>query len=99
MKPIQNSKLLTKMITHGQLPRSAPNVPRIGWGFVSNAWASEAFAWQGYFLGAVGGLDGPFGGANLGVLFALVIGFGGYLLLGRAAVRRQDALGATAPVA
>lgn len=71
----------------------------IGWGFVSNAWASEAFAWQGYFLGAVGGLDGPLGGANLGVLFALVIGFVGYLLLGRAAVRRQDALGATAPVA
>lgn len=71
----------------------------IGWGFVSNAWASEAFAWQGYFLGAVGGLDGPLGGANLGVLFALVIGFAGYLLLGRAAVRRQDALGATAPVA
>ncbi|MDO8336647.1 MAG: cytosine permease [Microcella sp.] len=71
----------------------------IGWGFVSNAWASEAFAWQGYFLGAVGGLDGPFGGANLGVLFALVIGFAGYLLLGRAGVRRQDALGATSPVA
>ena len=71
----------------------------IGWGFVSNAWASEAFAWQGYFLGAVGGLDGPLGGANLGVLFALVIGFAGYLLLGRAAVRRQDALGATAPIA
>jgi nucleobase:cation symporter-1, NCS1 family len=71
----------------------------IGWGFVSNAWASEAFGWQGYLLGIVGGLDGPLGGANFGVLFSLAIGFVGYLLLGRAAVRRQDALGATAPVA
>ncbi len=67
----------------------------IGWGFVSNAFYGDAFLWQGYFLGLTPGFEG----ANLGVLISLLIGFVGYLLLGRAAVRRQDALGATAPVA
>ncbi|KQV25505.1 MULTISPECIES: cytosine permease [unclassified Microcella] len=67
----------------------------IGWGFVSNAFYGDAFLWQGYFLGLTPGLEG----ANLGVLISLVLGFAGYLLLGRSAVRRQDALGATAPVA
>lgn len=67
----------------------------IGWGFVSNAFYGDAFLWQGYFLGLTPGFEG----ANLGVLISLLIGFLGYLLLGRAAVRRQDALGATAPVA
>ena len=67
----------------------------IGWGFVSNAFYGDAFLWQGYFLGLTPGFEG----ANLGVLISLIIGFVGYLLLGRAAVRRQEALGATAPVA
>ena len=67
----------------------------IGWGFVSNAFYGDAFLWKGYFLGLTPGFEG----ANLGVLISLLIGFGGYLLLGRAAVRRQDALGATAPIA
>ena len=67
----------------------------IGWGFVSNAFYGDAFLWQGYFLGLTPGFEG----ANLGVLISLLIGFLGYLLLGRAAVRRQDALGATAPIA
>ena len=67
----------------------------VGWGFVSNAFYGDAFLWQGYFLGLTPGFEG----ANLGVLISLIIGFVGYLLLGRAAVRRQEALGATAPVA
>jgi hypothetical protein len=43
--------------------------------------------WQGYLLF---GLKDAWGGANLGVLVALVIGFVGYLIGGRGAVRRQE---------
>jgi purine-cytosine permease-like protein len=65
----------------------------LGWGLVTNASAGW-LAWQGYLLGAVGlgGKDGAWAYANLGVLVALVVGFGGTLLLRRGAVRRQEAL-------
>lgn len=61
----------------------------VGWGFVTNTYA-DWLSWQGYFMDAIGGKDGTWAFANLGVLFALVIGFVGYLILGRAAVRRQE---------
>lgn len=61
----------------------------VGWGFVTNTYA-DWLGWQGYFMDAIGGKDGTWAFANLGVLFALVIGFVGYLILGRAAVRRQE---------
>ncbi|MPN56459.1 hypothetical protein SDC9_204149 [bioreactor metagenome] len=38
----------------------------------------------------LGGREGAWAYANLGVLFALLIGLVGYLLLGRSAVRRQE---------
>lgn len=67
----------------------------VGWGLVINTFAEDASwnNWQGYLLGplGLGGRDGAWAWANLGVLFALVIGFVGYLILGRAAVRRQEA--------
>ncbi|WP_066903109.1 purine-cytosine permease family protein [Millisia brevis] len=67
----------------------------VGWGLVINNFAEDASwnNWQGYLLGplGLGGRDGAWAWANLGVLFALVIGFVGYLILGRAAVRRQEA--------
>jgi nucleobase:cation symporter-1, NCS1 family len=67
-----------------------------GWGLVVNTNASW-LSWQGYLLGpfGLGGKTGTWEYANLGVIVALVIGFAGWLVLGRSAVRRQEA----APVA
>ncbi|MET3564843.1 purine-cytosine permease-like protein [Leifsonia sp. 563] len=61
----------------------------IGWGLVTNGSASW-LAWQGYLLGPIGGKQGDWAFANLGVLVALVIGYLGTLLFSRAAVRRQE---------
>jgi NCS1 family nucleobase:cation symporter-1 len=61
----------------------------VGWGFVTNPFASW-LGWQGYFLGVIGGKEGQWAGANLGVLFALVIGFVGYWLIARRAISRQE---------
>jgi NCS1 family nucleobase:cation symporter-1 len=63
----------------------------LGWGLVTNT-LHGALQWQGYLLGPVGlgGRDGAWAFANLGVLSALAVGFAGYLALGRAAVRRQE---------
>ena len=62
----------------------------VGWGFVTNTFASW-LSWQGYFMGAVGGREGQWAYANVGVIFALLIGFFGYLLLGRARIKLQEA--------
>jgi purine-cytosine permease-like protein len=61
----------------------------IGWGFVTNSFASW-LSWQGYFLGVLGGKEGPWAYANLGVLFALVTGFIGYFLFARSAIAKQE---------
>jgi NCS1 family nucleobase:cation symporter-1 len=49
----------------------------IGWGLVVNGFAEEAAwnNWQGYLLPLIGGKDGTWADANVGVLFALVAGF------------------------
>ncbi len=49
----------------------------IGWGFVVNGFAEAApwNNWQGYLLGLVGGKEGEWAYANLGVFFALVLSF------------------------
>lgn len=64
-------------------------VTAIGWGLVT----SSTFAWQGYLLGPIGlgGTGGAWASANLGVLAALLLGFG-VGLLRRGAVRRQEGL-------
>lgn len=64
----------------------------LGWGLVTNASAAW-LSWQGYLLDAVGlgGRDGAWASANLGVLVALVVGFAGTLLLRRGAVQHQEA--------
>ena len=61
----------------------------IGWGFVTNPFASW-LSWQGYFLGIFGGKSGAWAGANLGVFFALLVGFVGYWLSARKAIKRQE---------
>jgi purine-cytosine permease-like protein len=63
-----------------------------GWGLVTNTYAGW-LNWQGYLLGPIGlgGKTGAWAFANLGVLVALVIGFAAVYLLGRPAVRAQEA--------
>jgi NCS1 family nucleobase:cation symporter-1 len=61
----------------------------LGWGLVTNASAGW-LGWQGYLLGPLGGRDGGWAFANLGVLLALLVGFLGTLLLGRRAVAAQE---------
>jgi nucleobase:cation symporter-1, NCS1 family len=51
----------------------------LGWGLVTNAGA-EWLQWQGYLLGPIGGRQGEWAGANLGVLVALVVPFAVTLL-------------------
>jgi len=62
----------------------------LGWGLVVNGTAG--FTWQGYLLAPLGGREGAWAYANLGVLLALVLGFVGTLVLTRGTVRRQEAL-------
>ena len=64
----------------------------LGWGLVTNASASW-LTWQGYLLGpfGLGGKDGAWAYANLGVLAALVIGFLVQWFGRGPAVRRQEA--------
>lgn len=66
----------------------------IGWGLVINQFAEDAAwnNWQGYLLGplGLGGREGDWAWANIGVLIALVIGFLGYYLLQRGSVRNQE---------
>ena len=65
----------------------------LGWGLVTNTYGVPAWLnWQGYLLGPIGlgGREGAWAYANLGVLVALVVGFLGTLLTARGAVRRQE---------
>jgi len=61
----------------------------VGWGFVTNTFAGW-LSWQGYFLGVIGGRDGEWAYANLGVFFALVIGSVGYFLTARKSLTLQN---------
>jgi purine-cytosine permease-like protein len=49
----------------------------VGWGLVTNSLAGW-LSWQGYLLGPIGGKDGQWAYANLGVIAALIIGFFGH---------------------
>lgn len=66
----------------------------VGWGLVINSFSDAASwnNWQGYLLGplGLGGRDGAWAFANLGVLFSLVIGLAGGYLLRRHTVARQE---------
>jgi NCS1 family nucleobase:cation symporter-1 len=63
----------------------------IGWGLVTNSFASW-LSWQGYFLGpfGLGGKNGAWAFANLGVLVALVLGFVTQWAFSRSAVHAQE---------
>ncbi|MCH4250257.1 MAG: cytosine permease [Microbacteriaceae bacterium] len=70
----------------------------VGWGLVVNTYAGW-LKWQGFLLGplGLGGRTGAWGGANLGVLVALVLGFAGGLLQVRR-VRAQESRPVTTTV-
>jgi len=61
----------------------------VGWGFVTNTFASW-LSWQGYFLGLIGGKEGAWAFANVGVILALLIGFFGHMLLARKTIAKQE---------
>lgn len=61
----------------------------IGWGFVTNS-SAEFLSWQGYLLQPIGGKDGSWAYANLGVIYALIIGFFGHLLISGKKIRQQN---------
>jgi purine-cytosine permease-like protein len=65
----------------------------IGWGLVTNLSASW-LTWQGYLLGpfGLGGKNGAWAFANLGVLVALVVGFVATWAFSRSAVRAQESV-------
>jgi purine-cytosine permease-like protein len=62
----------------------------VGWGFVTNQFASW-LSWQGYFLGLIGGKSGAWAYSNIGILFALAIGFVGHLIFGKRKIAQQEA--------
>jgi purine-cytosine permease-like protein len=72
----------------------------LGWGLVTNGLASW-LTWQGYLLGpfGLGGKDGAWAFANLGVLIALALGFVVTFAFSRASVRAEEAAAAPAPAA
>jgi len=61
----------------------------IGWGFVTNTFASW-LTWQGYFLGIIGGKEGAWAFANVGVILAIVIGVITRVVFGRKQISRQE---------
>ena len=64
----------------------------VGWGLVVNGFADAAAwnNWQGYLLGPLGGREGAWAYANLGVIVSLVLSFVLALLLRRGRIRRQE---------
>jgi purine-cytosine permease-like protein len=61
----------------------------IGWGFVTNTFASW-LSWQGYLLFIIGGKDGSWAYSNVGVIFALLVGFSGHYLLAPRKIRAEE---------
>ncbi len=65
----------------------------VGWGLViDTTGAGKGLSWLGFLLGplGLGGRDGAWAYANLGVPVALVLGFAGYAATQAGAVRRQE---------
>jgi purine-cytosine permease-like protein len=61
----------------------------VGWGFVTNSFA-EWLSWQGYLLFIIGGREGSWAYSNVGVIFALVIGFFGHYLFASRKIRTEE---------
>jgi purine-cytosine permease-like protein len=61
----------------------------VGWGLVTNSLAGW-LSWQGYLLEPIGGKEGQWAYANLGVIAALIIGFVGHVVLSRKEIKNQE---------
>ena len=61
----------------------------VGWGFVTNTFASW-LSWQGYFLGTIGGKEGEWAFANIGVILAMVVGVITRVIFGRKQISIQE---------
>jgi len=61
----------------------------VGWGLVTNSLAGW-LSWQGYLLGPIGGKEGQWAYANMGVIAALIIGFVGHIVLSRKDIRISE---------
>lgn len=92
-KPYSERDLFNKNGMYGSVNKSSITLMAVGsivgWGFVTNTFAPW-LAWQGYFLNAIGGKDGSWAYANVGVIFALLIGFFGHVLLFRKTIAQQE---------
>jgi nucleobase:cation symporter-1, NCS1 family len=67
----------------------------LGWGLVTTTAPDQHWlTWQGYLLGpfGMGGKDGAWAYANVGVFVAFAVGFIGWRLIGRSTVRRQESV-------
>ena len=62
----------------------------LGWGLVVNT-AANWLTWQGYLLFLIGGKDGSWASANLGVIVALLVGLFGALAFQRGDIAKQEA--------
>lgn len=64
----------------------------VGWGTVASFTGLSIYTWQGYLLGplGLGGKDGTWASASLGVVLAFAIGLVGWLVLGHRTVRLQE---------
>ena len=64
----------------------------VGWGLVTSDSSATLLAWQGFIFDLLGVAQAStWRDSDLGVIAALVIGFAGTLVLGRARIRRQEA--------
>ncbi len=61
----------------------------VGWGLVTNTFASW-LSWQGYLLFLIGGKEGAWAYANVGVIAALIIGFVGHIVFSRKSIAAQE---------
>jgi hypothetical protein len=66
----------------------------VGWGLVTSDVSATLLAWQGFIFDLLGvSPESTWRDSDLGVIAALVIGFAGTWVLGRARVRRQESGG------
>ena len=77
-KHLDEDELFNPFGKYGGVNKSAVSIMAVstfvGYGFVTNTFASW-LNWQGYFMQLIGGKEGQWAYANVGVILALIIGF------------------------